>query len=101
MGDQAVRQMIVVSQDTINENELSEKSAFFDEEGAPFNIGSVGPQGEPGADGADGADGDDAPAATGANVLLTGLVAGTATAVAATDTVNEAIAKLQAQIDAL
>lgn len=38
---------------------------------------------------------------TGAEVLLTGMTAGTNTAVAATDTVNQAIAKLQAQITAL
>jgi len=37
----------------------------------------------------------------GADVVLTGMAAGTAVAVAATDTVNVAIAKLQAQITAL
>lgn len=98
MEGQAVRQMIVVSQDTIDENEIAEKSAFFDEEGEPFNIGT---QGEQGIQGIQGEPGEDAGDVTGADVLLTGMVAGTDDPVAATDTVNEAIAKLQAQIDAL
>jgi hypothetical protein len=38
---------------------------------------------------------------TGDEVLLTGMTAGTNTPVAASDNVNQAIAKLQAQIDAL
>lgn len=40
-------------------------------------------------------------AATGAEVVLTGFTTGEADDVAATDTVNEAIAKLQARIAAL
>lgn len=47
--------------------------------------------------------GDSGPAVTldGGDIVLTGLAAGTATPVAATDTVNVAIANLQAQIDAI
>lgn len=88
--NQAISQVIVTTQATIDENELTSRMAFFSDEGEPFDIGSVGPQGE---------QGDPGPTATGDNVVLTGLTSGTATAPLATDTVNEAVANLQAEIE--
>lgn len=82
MGNQMVTQAVVVSQTAIKPSQTTEKIAFFTEAGVPIDV-------------------DPAASVTGADVVLTGMVAGTATEVAATDTVNEAIAKLQAQITAL
>ena len=92
MDNQDLTQAIVVNATDINENQVTQRFAFFDETGTPLELSDLIAKGDKG---------DTGPAATGDNVLLTGMVAGEAEAVAATDTVNEAIAKLQAQIDAL
>ena len=77
MDNEAVKQMIVVPQAASNPNLDLSKVAFFEEDGTAITVLTTTP--------------------TGAQVLLTGLVGGTATPVAATDTVNQAIAKLQAE----
>lgn len=78
---QTVTQGVVTSQGAIRPHQTVEKIALFNQDGTPFDV--------------------DGSAPTGADILLTGLTAGTATPVAATDSVNAAIAKLQAQIDAI
>lgn len=120
MDDQDVKQ-IVVSQTTMDSNQISEKAALFNEAGTP--VGYFTEESVTGADvlltgytsgtatpvaASDTANQAiakvEAQAAvheTGADILLTGLASGSAVAIAATDTVNQAMAKLQAQIDAL
>lgn len=80
MDDQVTMQAVVVTQAAIDADQATERLALFNEAGTPVGYFTE-------------------EAVTGADVLLTGLVAGTAVDVAATDTANEAIAKLQAQND--
>lgn len=82
MGDMVVKQACLTAQGSIDPNRVVEKLAIFNADGTPY-------------------EGLTSETQTGADILLTGLVAGTDAAVAATDSVNEAIANLQAQIDAL
>jgi hypothetical protein len=73
---QATTQAVLVTQVKVDEEQALERIALFDDDGDPISdLGSV----------------------TGHDVLLTGLTTGTATAPAATDTANEAIAKLHAE----
>jgi hypothetical protein len=77
MENQEVQQAILVVKSAPDYNRTLERIALFDENADPVQtLESVG----------------------GADVTLTGMVDGTAEEVAATDTVNEAIAKLQAQL---
>jgi hypothetical protein len=85
MGDQKTTQAMIVDQSEINKSQVVERFALFDSDGVPVATDDLVTATPP----------------TGADVVLTGMVAGEAAAVAATDTVNEAIAKLQAQVDAL
>jgi len=76
MDDQVHKQAILVSEADFDHNESFERIALFDESGDLVqNLESI----------------------SGSDVLLTGLVTGTPVAVAETDTVNEAVAKLQAE----
>ena len=79
MDDQNHTQTIVVSDESLDPNMMVQRTAFFNADGTPLNL-------------------DDQ---TGAEVILTGYSAESAAAVAATDTANEAIAKLEARIVAL
>lgn len=85
MGDLSVGQAILVSQAAVDGGRALEKIALFDATGTPIATDDLVAANPP----------------TGEDVLLTGMSAGEAAAVTATDTVNEAIAKLQAQYDAL
>ena len=80
--NQAVTQAVVTTQSEINQSQVTERIAFFDEDGNPVNVA-------------------DAAAPTGASVTLTGYESGSSGDVAATDSVNAAIAKLEARIAAL
>lgn len=77
------KQIIVVEGVSgINPNQLTERLILFDENGVPFDFSGSTPQ-------------------TGANVFLTGYVPEEDYVVEATDTVNEAIAKIEAEIVSL
>lgn len=79
-----VKQAIVVPQESMNVGtRLPERVAFFNEDGTPVEFGG------------------DASTPTGADVHLTGYTSGSAGNVAAGDSVNGAIAKLEARIAAL
>ena len=79
---QGVTQAVVVSQASVSPNQFAERIALFGEDGSPIEVAPV-------------------ESMTGADVTLTGLTSGDPDPIDATDTVNEAMAKLQAQIDAL
>lgn len=76
-------QGVVSDQASMNPKQQSVRFALFKEDGSPVDLGSVGT--EP----------------TGAQVVLTGYSGQSAANVAATDTINHAIAKLEARIAAL
>jgi len=79
MNQQRVEQLkVVTGMTTPAPNTMSTAVALFDETGSPLSLPPVG-----------------------SDVLLTGYTAGTAGDVAATDTLAEAIAKLEARIVAL
>lgn len=78
---QGTTQAVLVTDTGYDTNKVSQRIALFDTDGALVEFSSLD--------------------VTGADVPLTGMVAGADEAVAATDTVNEAIAKLQAQVTAL
>jgi len=78
MGSQGVTQAVVVTNSTsapIRPNQTLEQMALFTEAGVAINL-----------------------PAKGSDVLLTGYSAQTAGALSATDTVNKALAKLEARI---
>lgn len=81
---QKVETAIVVSNGEIDPSQASTQLALFTTAGAPINLDET-----------------DAVPQTGANVLLTGYTAGAADDVEATDTVNAALAKLEARIAAV
>lgn len=74
---QKTSKMILIANPEDELNMVGQRVALFNEDGTQVDFTGV--------------------ATTGAAVLLTGMVAGTADDVAATDTINEAVAKLQAQ----
>lgn len=74
MSNQVVQQLVIVDQTTVNKNNITTPVALFDESGTSVSVNSQ----------------------TGADVLLTGYEAGDADALAASDTVNEAFAKIEA-----
>ena len=78
----AVTPVVVVDLDALPKNAAPMRMALFDESGNPVAMLLT-----------------EVP--TGADVLLTGFSAGSAAALAATDTTNEAFAKLEARIVAL
>ena len=80
--NQAVTQAVVTTQSEINQSQVTERIAFFDEDGNVVDVTGGG-------------------SATGASVVLTGYESGSSGDVAATDSVNAAIAKLEARIAAL
>lgn len=80
MDNQMHSQAIIVSDTVYDDTMGSQRLALFNEAGSAITDLVTIP--------------------TGDEVILTGFVAGTAAAVAATDTVNEAVAKLEAQIAA-
>lgn len=72
------KQLVVVLQDAIRENQQVETVAFFDETGAPVSIGVDGADGADGVDGVNGVDGDPGSgviATNAARIPLTGLQA--------------------------
>lgn len=79
--NQIVLQAVLTPTDTLNPTQHTARLALFDEEG-----NAVEPMTE---------------IPTGDDIELTGLTTGPVEAIASTDTVNEAMAKLQAQIDDL
>jgi hypothetical protein len=81
MDDVETQQMVLVSQTTVDPDLGLGRIALFDENGDPIATDDLVKATPP----------------TGEDVLLTGYEAGSAEAVAATDTVNEAVAKLEAQ----
>jgi hypothetical protein len=83
MTNQVARQAILIVQSTLKSGQTPQRIALFNEDGSPVTDLTVAPED------------------TGATVLLTGYVLGAASAVAETDTVNEAISKLQAQLNAM
>jgi len=83
MTNQTVRQGILVERNTPVANQLFMKVCLFNEDGEPIvDLATAAPD-------------------TGAEVLLTGYTPVAADDVAAADTVNAAIAKLEARIAAL
>lgn len=77
MGNQVTRQAVISEQQSINRNQKTEEFALFGPDGTPVSFDALLVQ-------------------TGADVVLTGYEAGEAAAIEATDTVNEAVAKLEA-----
>lgn len=77
----AVSQAVVVSGAVIDPNQATARIALFDEAGDPIDLDAI-----------------DASPQTGDDVLLTGFEAGSAGAILATDTVNEALAKVEATV---
>jgi len=77
-SNQMVKQAIIVEQASMAKHNTAAQIALFDENGDPVKIN---PNGE--------------------EIVLTGYESGEAGEVAASDTVNEAIAKLEARIAAL
>lgn len=78
--NQKVMKAVVDTGGHIDPSQVTMRLALFDVDGDPIDLGDV---------------------PTGAEVKLTGFVPGAAGAVAAADSVNQAIAKLQARIVAL
>jgi hypothetical protein len=76
---QKIMQAVVIDRPAMTDGQMALQLSLFNPDGTPA---TVTPQ-------------------TGANVKLTGFTTGAAGAVAATDTINQAIAKLQARIVAL
>jgi hypothetical protein len=79
VSNQKVTQAVLVSQSAMNPHQGTEQFALFDASGTSLPL----------------------TADTGATVVLTGYTIQSAAAVAATDTVNHAIGKLEARIVAL
>jgi hypothetical protein len=75
-SSQNVKNTMVMAQTVPTSSQISERIALFDSSGVPIDI----------------------TAQTGANVKLTGFVTGATGALAAADTLNAALAKLQARI---
>lgn len=79
MGEQLTKQLVVVSQDTFKNTQMAEKVALFDSSGQPILI-----------------------VQTTAAMVLTGYTLGASTAaLSATDTVNQALSKLEKRIAVL
>lgn len=83
-NNQITEQAVVVSQTTLNPNLGIKQLALFDQAGEPIDLDGATPVSQ-----------------TGQNILLTGFSAGSAGNVEATDTVNQALAKLEARLAAL
>lgn len=79
-SNQVTKQIVIVTQAAMKKDRVSEQAAFFQEDGTPF----VFPQ-----------------SATGDEIPMTGYIATEAAAVEATDTVNEAVGKLEATAAAI
>jgi hypothetical protein len=84
MENQETSQLVVVSQATVDPELGLGRVALFDESGDPIATDDLVKATPP----------------TGEDVLLTGFEAGTVDDVEATDTINEAIAKVEAKADA-
>jgi hypothetical protein len=83
MTNQVARQAVLITQAALKPGQTPIYIALFNADGSPVTDLTVAPED------------------TGATVLLTGYVLGAASAVGATDTVNEAMSKLQAQLNAM
>jgi hypothetical protein len=81
MENQVVKQAILVEGSNFDTNQNPDLIALFEADGTPITSVASTP--------------------VGSDILLTGLVAGTADPVVATDNVNEAVAKLQATLAAV
>lgn len=83
MGNQAVVQSVVVAQSALDPSQTVQKLALFNEDGETLEVTDL------------------AAGVTGADIVLTGYEAVTGDDLAATDTVNAALAKLEARVAAL
>ena len=81
MGNQKVTQAVLVAQSTINPGQGIEQLALFDASGNPITLPLDTAQ-------------------TGASVVLTGYTTHAAGAISATDTVDVALAKIEARLAA-